>query len=88
MGADRTSSQLTLIWTAADFKCFQERRDPSDADKKRVDHRIAARLESAHGVFDVNSVVWCPRDGLEDVFGTAGDDGHVKIWKVVKDQTE
>ncbi|KAH8101851.1 WD40 repeat-like protein [Cristinia sonorae] len=47
-----------------------------------IAHRVVTRLDSAHGVFDVNSVVWCPREGLEDIFGTAGDDGHVKIWRV------
>ena len=43
---------------------------------------MIARLPAAHDVSDVNSVVWCPREGFEDLFATAGDDGLVKVWKV------
>ncbi|KAH9835259.1 WD40 repeat-like protein [Rhodofomes roseus] len=50
--------------------------------KSTLSDKVIARLPSAHDVADVNSVVWCPRDGYEDVFATAGDDGLVKVWKV------
>ncbi|GBE89125.1 WD40 repeat-like protein [Sparassis latifolia] len=54
----------------------------SGGGKSTLTHRVLARLPSAHGVFDVNSIVWCPKEGLEDVFATAGDDGLVRVWKV------
>jgi len=50
--------------------------------KDKINHQVISRLPAAHGVFDVNSVVWCPRPGLEDVFATAGDDGIVRVWIV------
>ncbi|KAI0071536.1 WD40 repeat-like protein, partial [Panus rudis PR-1116 ss-1] len=37
----------------------------------KIDSRELARLDAAHGVFEVNSLVWCPRQGLEDIFATA-----------------
>lgn len=55
-------------------------------DKATVSHRTIAQLDAAHGVFDVNCVSWCPRDNLAHVFATAGDDGHLKIWKVERSQ--
>ncbi|KAI0734806.1 WD40 repeat-like protein [Fomitopsis betulina] len=53
-----------------------------DGGKSTLSHTVVASLPSAHDVSDVNTVVWCPREGLEDVFGTAGDDGLVKVWRV------
>ncbi|OSX63481.1 hypothetical protein POSPLADRAFT_1039555 [Postia placenta MAD-698-R-SB12] len=57
---------------------------PSSAEsgKSTVSHQLIAQLSSAHGVSDVNTIVWCPRSGFEDVLATAGDDGFVKVWKV------
>lgn len=45
-------------------------------------HKLIASLDSAHGVHDVNAVVWCPRSGFEDLMATTGDDGLAKVWKV------
>ncbi|KAF8198622.1 WD40-repeat-containing domain protein [Pholiota molesta] len=45
-------------------------------------HKLIASLSSAHGVHDVNSVVWNPRSGLEDLLATTGDDGCTRVWKV------
>ncbi|KAJ2926802.1 hypothetical protein H1R20_g10315, partial [Candolleomyces eurysporus] len=45
--------------------------------------KLVASYPEAHGVYDVNCVSWNPRPGLEDVIATAGDDGSVKIWRVV-----
>lgn len=55
---------------------------PSGAEKPKLSSRKIAQLDAAHGVFDVNSLVWCPRSGFENVFATAGDDGHIKVWAV------
>ncbi|CAL1708905.1 unnamed protein product [Somion occarium] len=57
-------------------------RPIAGSDRSKLSSRKIAQLDAAHGVFDVNSIVWCPRPGLEHVFATAGDDGHVRIWKV------
>lgn len=45
-------------------------------------HKLIARLENAHGVDDLNTVVWCPRKGYENLLATAGDDGVAKVWKI------
>ncbi len=45
-------------------------------------YKLIASLDSAHGVHDVNAVVWCPRTGFEDLLATTGDDGLAKVWKV------
>ena len=59
--------------------------DPSakDSSRKTLVHRIVAKMFNAHDIHDINSVVWCPRKGFEDLFATAGDDGVVKVWRVV-----
>ncbi|KAF9061598.1 WD40-repeat-containing domain protein [Rhodocollybia butyracea] len=44
--------------------------------------KLVARLPSAHGTYDINTVVWCPRKGYQDLLATSGDDGMVKIWKI------
>ncbi|EIW68121.1 hypothetical protein TREMEDRAFT_33145 [Tremella mesenterica DSM 1558] len=43
-------------------------------------------IKDAHGVSDVNCVAWCDRqDGRgKGMFGSVGDDGGVKIWRVVR----
>ncbi|EKM75671.1 hypothetical protein AGABI1DRAFT_132063 [Agaricus bisporus var. burnettii JB137-S8] len=48
-----------------------------------IAHCLIAVLPSAHGVHDVNAISWCPREGMEDVFATTGDDGVTKVWRVV-----
>ncbi|KAJ7255316.1 WD40-repeat-containing domain protein [Mycena rebaudengoi] len=48
-----------------------------------VSQRLIAQLPAAHGVHDVNSVVWCPRAGFENLLATTGDDGATRIWRVV-----
>jgi len=47
-----------------------------------IEARILTKMTSAHGVYDVNSVAWCPRKGLENHLASCGDDGSVKVWKV------
>jgi WD40 repeat protein len=55
---------------------FQEKEDST------LHHKLIAELPNAHGVYDVNSVVWCPRQGFEDLLATTGDDGATRIWRV------
>ena len=54
----------------------------ADSPNPKLSHKLIAQLDCAHGVFDVNSLAWCPRLGLEDVFASAGDDGNIKVWRV------
>ncbi|KAG6814487.1 hypothetical protein H0H92_000012 [Tricholoma furcatifolium] len=44
---------------------------------------LIARIEAAHDVYDVNTVVWCPREGYTDLLATTGDDGTLRVWKIV-----
>ncbi|KAF5380031.1 hypothetical protein D9615_006173 [Tricholomella constricta] len=46
------------------------------------EHRLIASIGSAHGVYDVNAVAWCPRDGHTDLLASAGDDGATRVWRV------
>ncbi|KAI1788069.1 WD40-repeat-containing domain protein [Ganoderma leucocontextum] len=55
-------------------------KDPS---RKTLVRRIVAKVSNAHDIHDINSVVWCPRKGFEDLFATTGDDGVVRVWRVV-----
>ncbi|KAI0747086.1 WD40-repeat-containing domain protein [Daedaleopsis nitida] len=67
---------LINVW---DLKAAPSTKDPS---RKALSHQLIARISQAHDVHDVNSIVWCPRKGFEDMFATAGDDGAVKVWRV------
>ncbi|KAF8435092.1 WD40-repeat-containing domain protein [Boletus edulis BED1] len=44
--------------------------------------RLVASVSSAHGVYEVNSVQWCPRSGLDELLATTADDGSVRIWRL------
>ena len=56
---------------------------PVSTNKSPPKYKLITRFEGAHGVNDVNSIAWCPREGYEDLIATAGDDGVAKIWQVV-----
>ncbi|OBZ77715.1 putative cytosolic iron-sulfur protein assembly protein 1 [Grifola frondosa] len=60
---------MILIWEMSASPAAQE------GGKSALSHKLVARLPSAHDVFDVNSIVWCPRKGFEDMFATAGMTG-------------
>ncbi|ORY21257.1 putative cytosolic iron-sulfur protein assembly protein 1 [Naematelia encephala] len=46
-----------------------------------------AAMRDAHGVSDVNCVAWCVREDGKGagLLSSAGDDGSVKVWRVVAD---
>ncbi|KAF8156652.1 WD40 repeat-like protein [Crassisporium funariophilum] len=87
--ADERAGDESLGWLASasgdgSVRVWELSESPSSATPPT--HRLIAHLKSAHSVHDVNSVVWCPRKGYEDLLATAGDDGHTRIWKVVMDK--
>jgi len=45
-------------------------------------HRNIATVEGAHGVSDVNNVVWCPREGRGDLLASVGDDCEARVWNI------
>jgi WD40 repeat protein len=61
---------------------YDSQETPSPSANPTLNHKLIARLDSAHGVHDVNAVAWCPRSGHEDLLATAADDGGVKVWRV------
>ncbi|PPQ85017.1 hypothetical protein CVT25_010406, partial [Psilocybe cyanescens] len=68
-------------------RTFQEPTpENTSSDKSNIlppRHKLIASIPSAHGVHDVNSVVWCPREGYEDLLATTGDDGYTRVWRIV-----
>ncbi|KAL4252994.1 putative cytosolic iron-sulfur protein assembly protein 1 [Abortiporus biennis] len=74
--ASAGSDGCVIVWE------IKEHRSENADIKPSLSYRILAKLEGAHDVFDVNCVSWCPRRGFEDVLATAGDDGHVKVWRI------
>lgn len=48
---------------------------------------LVASVSSAHGVADVNRVQWYPTEDHSDWLASAGDDGIVRIWKFVENNT-
>ena len=60
---------------------------PTEGEDRARIEPIAA-MRDAHGVSDVNSVGWCLReDGKgRGMLASAGDDGSVRVWRVVSDQ--
>jgi WD40 repeat protein len=57
-------------------------QEPPSADRTAPSHKLIALLHSAHGVHDVNTVSWCPREGFEDLLATSGDDGTARVWRI------
>ncbi|KAF8801066.1 WD40 repeat-like protein [Phlegmacium glaucopus] len=63
------------IWELLESKSEEPLSPPS--------YRLIGHLQTAHGVYDVNCVVWCPRKGYEDILATSGDDGSIRVWRVL-----
>lgn len=47
-------------------------------------HKVA-EVNEAHGTSDINSVAWYPNEDHGDWLASGGDDGSVRIWRVVRD---
>lgn len=66
------------IWEIAEIS-----KQPNTNTKPALDSKLIASILSAHDVSDANAVQWCPRPGFENLLATAGDDGSVKVWRVL-----
>lgn len=42
-------------------------------------------VKNAHGTSDINSVAWYPNEEHGDWLASGGDDGSVRIWRLVRD---
>ncbi|KAF3921730.1 Coronin-2B [Orbilia brochopaga] len=57
-------------------------------DSSNKEWKVVAQIPSAHGVFEINSISWCPRwdkQGMkmdEEVLLSTGDDGHVNVFEL------
>jgi len=48
-----------------------------------LEHKLMAHLPKTHGDTDINAVSWCTREGLHNLVATVGDDGLMRVLKVV-----
>ncbi|ORX82309.1 WD40 repeat-like protein [Basidiobolus meristosporus CBS 931.73] len=46
---------------------------------------LAASVNEPHGVSDINCVQWNPTEAYSDLLASTGDDGIVRIWRLVQD---
>jgi len=48
---------------------------------------LIASISQSHGFYDTNTISFCPHVGYEMCLASGGDDGAVKIWRIVSDRT-
>ncbi|KAI3403268.2 CIA1 [Candida oxycetoniae] len=61
----------------------EKEKEEKEEEEEKGKWRIDSVVESAHGVHEVNSIIWAELDsGGEEVLISAGDDGYVNIWHV------
>lgn len=82
------TSSKSMGWLASTggdgkINVWEISQPPDQSTKEILYSKLIASVSSAHDVSDVNSVQWCPRPGFEDLLATAGDDGSVKVWRVM-----
>ncbi|KAK6353251.1 Cytosolic iron-sulfur protein assembly protein [Orbilia brochopaga] len=59
-----------------------------DSDGSRKEWRVVAQIPSAHGVYEINSISWCPRWDKhgkkmgEEILLSTGDDGIVNAFEL------
>ncbi|KAL4068569.1 WD40-repeat-containing domain protein [Scleroderma yunnanense] len=89
-GSGKGSSPNGLGWlasTGSDGKLnvweIAELPEQPDNTKPALDTKLIVSVLCAHDISDVNSVQWCPRPGFENLLATAGDDGSMKVWRVI-----
>ncbi|KAF7980253.1 hypothetical protein HWV62_38989 [Athelia sp. TMB] len=88
-GVGKSSTDGGLGWlasTGGDGRInvweFTESSEPNAQTTPQ--HRLIARLESAHDFSDVNTISWCPRAGFENMLATAGDDATARKQRAIR----
>ncbi|KAG0166882.1 cytosolic iron-sulfur protein assembly [Apophysomyces sp. BC1034] len=59
--------------------------DKSPQDANAPTYTSIADVQDAHGVHDINGVSWFPTAAHADWLASVGDDGLVRIWRLVLD---
>ncbi|KAG0354733.1 WD40-repeat-containing domain protein [Gamsiella multidivaricata] len=66
-------------------KLTDEQRKTLNEPGVLLEGREVAEVRNAHGTSDINSVAWYPNEEHGDWLASGGDDGSVRIWKIVRD---
>ncbi|KAG0740379.1 hypothetical protein G6F57_001525 [Rhizopus arrhizus] len=53
-------------------------------DEESPIYKNIATEQDAHGVYDINGVSWFPHETHGDWLATVGDDGMVRIWRLIE----
>lgn len=74
----------SVAWSKKTGKIVTVGSDSKIVIYKEVDGKweIEFEKEHAHGVYEINSVIWADLDDGTEVAITAGDDGKVNVWSV------
>ncbi|ORX55168.1 WD40 repeat-like protein [Hesseltinella vesiculosa] len=60
-------------------------KDSETLDDNAPSWNVVASVKNAHGVHDINAVAWFPTDKHGDWLASVGDDGVVRIWRLIAD---
>ncbi|CCE78285.1 Piso0_000905 [Millerozyma farinosa CBS 7064] len=70
----KTSGRIASVGSDGNIVVYKE-----DGSKNWI---IEDKISYAHGVFEVNCVIWCLLEDGEEALATAGDDGSVNLWRL------
>ncbi|CAO3685049.1 unnamed protein product [Rhizopus stolonifer] len=59
--------------------------DEATKDEESPIYKNIATEKDAHGVYDINGVSWFPHKTHADWLSTVGDDGVVRIWRLIEE---
>lgn len=74
----------SVAWSKTSGKIATVGSDSKLVVYKEVDNQWCIEFEKdhAHGIYEINSVIWANLDDDTEVLITAGDDGNVNIWSI------
>lgn len=74
----------SVAWSKSTGKIATVGSDSKLVVYKEVDNvwTIEFEKEHAHGIYEINNVIWANLDDNTEVLVTAGDDGNVNIWSI------
>ncbi|KAK6201302.1 Cia1 protein [Scheffersomyces amazonensis] len=72
----------SVAWSSRTGKIVTVGSDSLIVIYKEIDGvwKIESTKQAAHGVSEINSVIWATLDDGSEVIVTAGDDGYINIW--------